>query len=124
MRCWVDETGWLAHWRGVYAGLVLIGSPAERHRATPSDAHLDRLDTRFGCRLPASYRAFVKVFGPGSIARSFTIYAPGYRGANTVSLPAALGANAYRKRNTYGPTDTISPLAAPHAAVTVADLLP
>jgi Uma2 family endonuclease len=41
-----------------------------------------------------------------------------------VPLPAALGANAYRQRTTLGPTDTISPHAAPHASVTVADLLP
>lgn len=39
-------------------------------------------------------------------------------------LPAALGANAYRQRNTYGPDATVSPLAAPGHAVRVADLLP
>lgn len=39
-------------------------------------------------------------------------------------LPAGLGATAYRTRLTYGPTDTVSPLAAVHAAVKVADLLP
>lgn len=41
-----------------------------------------------------------------------------------VPLPAGLGATAYRQRNTFGPDATVSPLAAPHAAVTVADLLP
>ncbi len=39
-------------------------------------------------------------------------------------LPAGLGATAYRTRLTYGPADTVSPLAAPHATVPVADLLP
>lgn len=39
-------------------------------------------------------------------------------------LPAALGANAYRQRTTYGPDATVSPLAAPEASVKVADLLP
>ena len=39
-------------------------------------------------------------------------------------LPAGLGAIAYRTHRTLGPTDTVSPLAAPHASTTVADLLP
>ena len=39
-------------------------------------------------------------------------------------LTAALGANAYRRRHTYAPTDTVSPLAAPNATVPVSDLLP
>lgn len=39
-------------------------------------------------------------------------------------LPAGLAATAYRTRFTLGPTDTVSPLAAPAATVTVADLLP
>jgi Uma2 family endonuclease len=41
-----------------------------------------------------------------------------------VELPAGLGASAYRQRNTYGPDATVAPLAAPTAAVRVADLLP
>jgi Uma2 family endonuclease len=39
-------------------------------------------------------------------------------------LPAGLGATAYRTRTTHAVTDTVSPLAAPSAAVRVADLLP
>ena len=39
-------------------------------------------------------------------------------------LPAGLGATAYRTRLSFGPTDAVAPLAAPHAAVAVADLLP
>jgi len=41
-----------------------------------------------------------------------------------VALPEGLGATAYRTHLTFGPTDTIAPLAAPHATVAVADLLP
>ena len=41
-----------------------------------------------------------------------------------VPLPAALGATAYRTHLTFGENDTVSPLAAPHAAVKVTDLLP
>lgn len=38
--------------------------------------------------------------------------------------PVGLGANAYRTRVTFGPNDTVAPLAAPNNAVKVADLLP
>jgi Uma2 family endonuclease len=39
-------------------------------------------------------------------------------------LPAGLGATAYRTHLTLAPTDRVSPLAAPHASLLVADLLP
>ena len=39
-------------------------------------------------------------------------------------LSAALGGFAYRTKLTFGPTNTVSPLAAPHASIAVADLLP
>jgi Uma2 family endonuclease len=39
-------------------------------------------------------------------------------------LPKGLGATAYRTELALGPADRVSPLAAPHAAVLVADLLP
>ncbi len=39
-------------------------------------------------------------------------------------LPAGLGATAYRTRLTLTPTDTVSPLTAPNAVITVGDLLP
>lgn len=41
-----------------------------------------------------------------------------------VPLPQGLGATAYRTHLTIGPTDSVSPLAVPSAAVRVADLLP
>jgi Uma2 family endonuclease len=39
-------------------------------------------------------------------------------------LPSGLGATAYRTHKTFGPTDQVSPLAAPGASITVSDLLP
>ena len=41
-----------------------------------------------------------------------------------VAKPAGRGGNAYRTRQTFGPNDTVSPLAMPTAIVKVADLLP
>lgn len=40
------------------------------------------------------------------------------------ALPAGLGATAYRTQLTLAPTDRVAPLAAPHASILVADLLP
>jgi Uma2 family endonuclease len=39
-------------------------------------------------------------------------------------LPPDLGATAYRTHDVLGPSDTVAPLAAPNAAIRVADLLP
>jgi len=41
-----------------------------------------------------------------------------------VPLPTGLGATAYRTHFTFGPADSVSPLALPSATVRVADLLP
>lgn len=41
-----------------------------------------------------------------------------------VAQPAGRGANAYRSRQSFGPDDTVSPLAMPTVSVKVADLLP
>jgi Uma2 family endonuclease len=43
---------------------------------------------------------------------------------NPRPLPAALGAAACQTHDTLGPNNTASPLAAPHATIRVADLLP
>jgi Uma2 family endonuclease len=40
------------------------------------------------------------------------------------ALPAGLGATAYRTHLAFGPADSVAPLAAPSAAIKVADLLP
>lgn len=82
----MDAAGWTDHWQEIYDNLDLIGEPDQRHRATPTDAHLDRLESIINFLLPASYRAFAKVFGPGHLAVSYTIFAPGYRGAGVVDF--------------------------------------
>lgn len=41
-----------------------------------------------------------------------------------VPLPGGLGATAYRTDRTFGPDDTVTPLAAPSSPIRVADLLP
>jgi Uma2 family endonuclease len=39
-------------------------------------------------------------------------------------LPTGLGATAYRTHHTFGPSDSVAPLAAPAATIRIADLLP
>jgi len=39
-------------------------------------------------------------------------------------LPAGLGATAYRKQQTYGPSEWVSPLAVPNNPILVSDMLP
>lgn len=84
----MTEVEWVNHWEGLYEGIFIVGPPKERARKKPNDQHLDRLEEVLQIRLPSSYRAFVKVFGPGYLARSFPIFAPGYRGAGVVDFLA------------------------------------
>ena len=47
-----------------------------------------------------------------------------FRDPHPLRLPPELGATAYRTHDTFGPSDSVSPLAVPAATVRVADLLP
>jgi Uma2 family endonuclease len=47
-----------------------------------------------------------------------------FRNPQPLPLPAALAATAYQTHTILGPTDTVSPLAAPAATIRIADLLP
>ena len=47
-----------------------------------------------------------------------------FRDPQPLPLPPELSATAYRTHDTFGPGETVSPLAAPAATVRVADLLP
>jgi Uma2 family endonuclease len=47
-----------------------------------------------------------------------------FRDPAPLPLPTELAATASSTHSTLGPTDTVSPLAAPHTSITVSDLLP
>ena len=81
----MGEARWAEHWRQLYERLDIV-SPVLRARPLPTDAHLARLEAHLACRLPASYRAFVKAIGPGYLARHYVVFAPGYRGASVVDF--------------------------------------
>ncbi len=89
------------NWREVYSSLQFIpswGQPVP----TPTDAMLDAYEARSRFLLPRSYRAFLKVFGPGELASVFSIRAPGYAldGEKYVNTPSpATCTNVERYRN-------------------------
>jgi hypothetical protein len=78
----VSESVWdCQRWQRLYDSLEIHGLPAgSRIKALPrpSDEDLDRYERESGFRLPLSYRAFIKVFGPGELGGDFRLRAPGY----------------------------------------------
>lgn len=89
----MSEADWVAHWERLATGMYLTDG-FERKR--PSSALLDALETRLGVRLPVSYRAFARTFGPGYLAKSFTVFAPGYAHAPVID---------FMSRNQWQPHD-------------------
>ncbi len=76
----MNEAGWINYWeKKLYDEVYWIGPSEARDRLKPNDEHFQRVEEKLGARLPTSYRAFIKVFGPGFLAR-FPIYSPGYKG--------------------------------------------
>jgi uncharacterized protein (TIGR02996 family) len=69
-------------WTGEDAWEEVFGRLGARHRrgredARPSVEDLDAFEAAHHFRLPASYRAFIRVFGPGEFSTSLQIYSPG-----------------------------------------------
>jgi len=65
---------------------TLRGFAFVRPPAKDVDAGLSACEDQLGIRLPASYRAFVRQFGPGELTGYFHIYAPPYRGVRGRAL--------------------------------------
>jgi hypothetical protein len=78
----VSESDWdCSHWQRLYDSLEIRELPADsRIKALPkpSDEDLDLYERESGFLLPLSYRAFIKVFGPGELGGDFRLRAPGY----------------------------------------------
>ncbi|MEX1095814.1 MAG: SMI1/KNR4 family protein [Planctomycetales bacterium] len=64
-----------AHWQELYDSLVVKNHIGDPH-PLPTDEDCDRFEQESGLRLPSSYRAFIKVFGPGVFGCSLEITAP------------------------------------------------
>lgn len=54
-------------WDMVFDQINVYSSPDLSRISTPTDSELDLVETRLGSPLPASYRAFMKRFGPGEL---------------------------------------------------------
>jgi hypothetical protein len=77
---------WMDYWRERLAKLFIVCGAESLRRRLPDDSHLQRIEAQYQLRLPTSYCGFVRVFGPGMLARAFAIYAPGYKGRNVIDF--------------------------------------
>src|SRR5579884_3465201 len=64
-------------WRSLLRPFKMQVAPQRIPVPRPTRADFDAFETQTGFRLPASYRDFVSLLGPGQLAGEFTIYAPG-----------------------------------------------
>jgi Uma2 family endonuclease len=102
---------------------VVRGSPAALVHPTTADLVVEIADTS----LDADITEMAELDATAGIAEYWVLDLDGRRllvFRDPVPLPAGLGATAYRTHLTFGPTDSVSPLAVPTATVRVADLLP
>src|SRR5207302_1740021 len=104
---------------------VVPGSPRDYHGRHPTTAALvvEVADTT----LATDTTEKAERYATAGVAEYWVLDLNGRRllvFRDPAPLPATLGATAYRTQLVLGPADTVSPLAAPAAAVTVGDLLP
>ena len=90
----MDEDAWVSHWLKLSEEILFLGPSAMKLRPKPSEDHLNQLEGILTIPLPYSYRAFVKVFGPGRLAQSVDLFAPGYKGAHVIDF---LGNNRWQE---------------------------
>jgi hypothetical protein len=76
-----ETTDDLERWRALRAQFANVTDPKKACRL-PTPADIERFETEVGSRLPASFRGFTQVFGPGHLAvgrgwlRVYAAYAP------------------------------------------------
>jgi hypothetical protein len=74
----MQKAGGMRRWTALRRTLSIPDNLPAPPLAKPTDATLDRFEAETGFRLPHSYRSFIKVFGPGTLAWDYRIKAPGY----------------------------------------------
>ena len=82
----MSEDDWIRHWEQIAKTLYMLHG---FDRPRPISHHLNALEGSTRLRLPLSYRAFIRTFGPGRLAQAFTVYSPGYPDASVVDFLAA-----------------------------------
>jgi hypothetical protein len=75
-------------WESLWRTLVIRENTILPTLPRPTDATLNRFEQDTGFRLPQSYRAFAKVFGPGELAGDYHFFFPGYPGNEHSDLAA------------------------------------
>jgi hypothetical protein len=72
------KSGSVRRWQALWRTLSIPDQSHLKALPRPTDVMLDRYESETGFRLSLSYRAFIKVFGPGVLAWDYRIFAPGY----------------------------------------------
>ncbi len=84
----MDETAWRE----------LLGTLTVQRPLVPAnDKQLDQYELQSGLRLPASYRSFCRVFGPGVLGDWYDFAVPGYTGKQTDFYELAAKNTYFRK---------------------------
>lgn len=97
-----EMTDDLERWRAFRAQFVEMTSP-QRACRLPTPADIEELEGLLGYRLPASYRGFTQVFGPGTLIvgeaglRLYAPYAPEKPPAGSIGASLLRGARAARE---------------------------
>jgi hypothetical protein len=87
-RIEMDELQWMTYWQRIYEELFIFD---DSPRLLPEPAQLDSAEKEVGLVFPASYRGFLRTFGPGRISQRFTVLSPGYPDAPVVDFLSADG---------------------------------
>jgi hypothetical protein len=66
-------------WKALYDSLEKEKRGKEKPVSPPTDRALNKFERDTGCRLPLSYREFIKAFGPGELGGQFLMKSPGYK---------------------------------------------
>jgi hypothetical protein len=82
----MHDDKWIAHWTALRDQILILDRETFDQRSSPTESHLNRLEVQLGVVLPASYRGFIRVFGPGDLATYVTVLSPGYRGSHRVDF--------------------------------------
>jgi hypothetical protein len=64
------------HWKDLYEKLQILGNPKLVPVGPPTVDDIVKFQTGSGFLLPASFKDFILVFGPGILAKEFQIYSP------------------------------------------------
>src|SRR4051812_23860795 len=70
------------HWEELYEDLKILINPKLMPIAKPTAADFAKFESKTGFLLPASFKDYMLVFGPGVLAKEFFIVGPNCKQSN------------------------------------------